>query len=305
MSRSPHRRAVLGGVLAFPAALQLNAYATAQAAAGDGFAREIADGVFLLAGPGANVVVARAGGGAVLVDSGAAQSAQIVMAEALRATGAGQISSLINTCWRPAQTGGNDQIGASNVPIVAHENTRLWMGTDIWARWEDKTYPRRAPQARPTETFYSGEIAPLEDVTVGYLEPAHTDGDVYVHFRNANVLAIGAVAAADRWPVADWSTGGWIGGLADACASLVDICDDETVVVPSFGPLMTRADLAARAELYQAISGKLRQMLNQGLGLSEVVAADPTAEFGADLGDPDSFVRVSFQSLWPRSTPDA
>jgi hypothetical protein len=46
-------------------------------------------------------------------------------------------------------------------------------------------------------------------------------------------------------------------------------------------------------------------MLNKGRGPSEAVAAQPTKEFDAQMGNPDEFVRRSFESLWAYLSPDA
>jgi hypothetical protein len=45
--------------------------------------------------------------------------------------------------------------------------------------------------------------------------------------------------------------------------------------------------------------------LNAGRGPDEAVAARPTAEFDAEMGPPDEFVRRSFESLWAYLSPDA
>jgi hypothetical protein len=46
-------------------------------------------------------------------------------------------------------------------------------------------------------------------------------------------------------------------------------------------------------------------MLNAGRGPDEAVAARPTAEFDAEMGPPDEFVRRAFESLWAYLSPDA
>jgi cyclase len=107
------------------------------------------------------------------------------------------------------------------------------------------------------------------------------------------------------WPVVDWWTGGWIGGLAGATQRLQTLCDANTRIVPARGPVLGLAELKAQAEMYGTIYERLAQMLNKGRGPSEAVEAKPTKEFDAKMGNPDEFVRRAFESLWAYQSPDA
>jgi cyclase len=322
-SGSFDRRALLaagvGGVLSASLA------GRALAAAGAPGVTEIAPGISLINAGGCNVVAARGPDGAVLVDGGPAELAAATVEQALASARAKKVAALINTSWRPERTGANDLIGAQGVPIIAHENTRLWMGTEVWVRWEDKTYTPRAKAARPSMTFYTTGSLDLgrEKIDYGYLPQAHTDGDSYVFFRKANVLVCGGMLSSQGWPLIDWSTGGWIGssaksavlnvipipmygGMNPSLLQLVELADDKTIIVPGRGPVMTRAELKAQSAMYTKISERLRDMLYAGKGPSEAVAAAPTREWDAQMGgDSARFVTLAFQSLWAHLTPDA
>lgn len=297
----------------------------ALATAGASGAAEIAPGITLIDAGGYNVVAARGRDGAVMVDGGPAGQAAATVAAALAASRTRKVETLINTSWRPERTGANELIGGQGAPILAHENTRLWLGTEVWIRWEDKTYTPRPKAARPTRTFYTTGALDLghETVEYGYLPQAHTDGDIYVFFRKANVLVCGGMLSSRGWPLIDWSTGGWIGssaksavlnvipipmygGMNPSLLQLIELADDKTIIVPGQGPVMTKADLKAQSAMYTKISERLRDMLYAGKGPSEAVAAAPTREWDATMGgDPSRFVTLAFQSLWPHLTPDA
>jgi cyclase len=264
-------------------------------------ATEIAPGVKLITGAGANVLAVRSPDGALLVDGGLAQNAPGLIERALRETGAGKVASLINTHWHPEQTGANDLLGQKGARILAHENTRLWMGTQITLRWQGgKVYPPRQPKARPSETFYTKKEMPLgnERIELGYLLQAHTDGDIYVHFRKANVMAVGGAVAGKGWPLIDWETGGWIGGMVRGIDTLIRAADDATIIVPTDGPPLTRKDLVKQRDMYVAIMGRLKTMMESGFSADKVLAGAPAAEFEAERGDPSQFLRLAFRSFW-------
>jgi glyoxylase-like metal-dependent hydrolase (beta-lactamase superfamily II) len=169
------------------------------------------------------------------------------------------------------------------------------------------------PKARPNETIYStyapDSAAKLtlggEQIEYGYLMQAHTDGDIYVFFRQSNVLVAGGPVSAEGWPVLDWKTGGWIGGQVEALQTLWRLADDQTRVIPANGPVLTKADLKAQHDMYAAILDRLGKLLRKGMGPEEVLAAAPTKEFDAKWGEPTPFITMAFKSLWGHMAPDA
>jgi cyclase len=268
--------------------------------AGDLEAAELAPGVVLIAGAGANVLAARGPDGALMVDGGAAENAPGLIERVLADTGTARIGTLINTHWHLEQTGANALAGARGVPILAHENTRLWMGTEIPVRWQGKVYPPRPVKARPNETFYATKDMSWGDqpIQCGYLLQAHTDGDIYVFLRKANVIAAGGVLSGKGWPVIDWETGGWIGGMVRGIETLIGVADDATIIVPADGPPLTRQDLVRQRDMYVAIMGRLKTMMESGFSADKVLAGAPAAEFEAERGDPSQFLRLAFRSFW-------
>lgn len=293
-----HRRRMLQGVVgaALLPALNHPAFAADSPLA----VSDLPGGLSLISGAGTNVVCAKGAEGAVMVDCGAASRAAEMAALVKHRTGAAKIATLYSTCWRPEQTGGNDAFGAAGTQIVAHENTRLWMGAEIVSKWEDKTYPPRAPVARPTKTFYLNQTFGSGDgrIDSGYLLQAHTDGDIYVFFRKANVLVAGAATVGRGWPVIDWSTDGWIGGHVRGLETLMALADDKTVIVPAVGPAVTKAELKKQHDIYAGVLDKIETIKESGQGKADVLKARLLADYEAERGDPTEFLTQSYMSIW-------
>jgi cyclase len=266
----------------------------------------LADDLHLLSVPGVSNVVARvASGGVVLVDGASAATSDALLKAVAALPGAGPVGTLFNTHWHPEHTGSNETLGKTGAAIVAHENTRLWLTTDVKWPWNGQTFKRLPKVAQPNKTFYTS--ATLEPgIRYGYLPDAgHTDGDLYVYFEPQNVLAAGDVVSLQGWPTVDYITGGWIGGMVGATQRLLTIANEQTRIVPARGPVMTYADLKAQASMYATIYERLSTLLNRGRSPGEAVAAKPTKEFDAQMGNPDEFVRRGFESLWAYLSPDA
>jgi cyclase len=267
---------------------------------------KLADDLFVLRIPGeANVIAQSSGDGVLLVDGVSARGSAALMNAVAALPGSGPVHTLFNTHWHPEQVGSNEVIGKAGKTIIAHENTRLWLTTEVKWPWNGQAFKRLPKVAQPNKTFYEKD-ALASGIRYGYIpDAAHTDGDLYVFFPQQNVLAVGDAVSGDGWPVVDYITGGWIGGIVGALARLQTLADEETRIVPGRGPVLKLNDLKSQYEMYGTIYDRLSQMLNKGRGPSEAVAAKPTKEFDGLMGNSDEFVRRAFESLWAYLSPDA
>ena len=241
-----------------------------------------------------------------LVDGGPANHAA-ALAELTATLPGGGVHTLFNTCWHRSQTGSNELLGRAGATIIAHENARLWLTTDVTWPWDGSHFAPLPEVARPNKTYYSKAAIDTggRRIEYGHVRASpHTDGDTYVFFRDANVLAVGQAAAGTGWPSIDWRTGGWLGGVVGAMELLLVLADDDTQIVPARGPVLTRADIAEQHEMYDTLYERFVNLLYDGLSPAEALAARPTAEFDAKFGPSDEFVTRAFQSLWGYLTPD-
>jgi cyclase len=257
----------------------------------------LTDAITLLTGAGNNVVALATPDGAVLVDTGDAMHA-----EAVRSL-AGPVRRAFNTHYHLESTGGNDALAAAGATIVAHVNTRLWMTQEISRDWEGGAlYPPRPKAAWPTEVIRGNSEERTrsgERIEYGLLPQAHTDGDIFVHFRNANVLVVGDAVQPGRLPALDWFCGGWIGGMHNAQKALLDRADDQTKIIPARGPVMTKADLQAHYATIGRIREKLVGLVKKGQGAQNLIDGGAVDEFKDVMpGDAATFLYTAYRGLW-------
>jgi glyoxylase-like metal-dependent hydrolase (beta-lactamase superfamily II) len=257
--------------------------------------------VALLSGLGGNVVALSTPDGLLVIDSGAPEHSKELLKALASLPGGHTIRTVFNTHWHWDHTGGNEVLRKAGAQIIAHENTRLWLGTEVIEEWENRTYPARPAQALPTNTFYykSNQLTfGNEAVEYGWLGQAHTDGDIYIYLRGQNVLLVGDVLSVGRYPVLDYCTGGWIVGMRDATRKLLDLSNDQTRIVPGSGPVQTRADLQAEHDMLAAMQDKVWALMRKGMSASDIVAAKASADFDAKWGDPKQFITSAYQGFY-------
>ena len=313
MKQTVSRRSVLQAGLAGAAALSLGTVGSALprwagAATRPLSSQRLSDNLLLISGAGGNIVAARDARGLLLVDGGTAAAGPEALQRALRELGARSAHTLINTHWHGEHTGLNEALGRQGARIIAHENTRLWLSTDVRLTPDAAPIKRLSAKARPNDTTYTTGSTALGDETVsyGYLSQAHTDGDLYVKFAKANVLVTGGVVAGQGWPTADWVTGGWISGTAAGYKTLVGLCDAQTRVITANGTqVIGKAELEAEMAIIANLADQLTRMLRKGYAPADMLAAAPAKDYEAKLGDATQFLTESFKSLWPRMAPDA
>jgi glyoxylase-like metal-dependent hydrolase (beta-lactamase superfamily II) len=247
-----------------------------------------------------NVLALSTADGLVLVDSGAPASLDPLMADLKQLSPGGRARTVFNTHWHSENTGANEVLRQGGAGIVAHENTRLWMATPTWIPAEDRYRQPRPKTAHPTETFYAdGSLtAGGERIEYGYLLEAHTSGDIYVFFRDSNVLAVGDVASPVQDPSLDYFTGAWIGGRFDALNRLVELAGDDTRIVPGFGPVMTRAELKAERDMMKTIYDRSVDRVREGDSEDDMLEAGVLKGLTRTLKDPKAFIYAVHKGLW-------
>ena len=260
---------------------------------------ELGERLFVVSGGGGNVTVFHPDEGVLLVDGGSPERSGEVLELVRKRTGQKRVHTLFNTHWHWAQTGSNVALGKAGTRIIAHENTKLWLGVDVDSQWESRTYPRLPVQARPNKTFYTPESLSFggEKLDYALMPEAHTDGDIYVFFRNANVLVAADVVSVGAYPILDISSNGWITGNLNGVNALKAACKPDTRIVPGWGGVQAPAHLDVQSTMLTTVRQRMAKMLSQGMSAQEMVDAQPTREFDAVWGDPERFIRNAFRGI--------
>jgi glyoxylase-like metal-dependent hydrolase (beta-lactamase superfamily II) len=258
----------------------------------------VADGVHMLVGRGGNIGVSSGSDGVFLIDDQYAPLTERIVA-AVRTVSAEPIRFVLNTHWHFDHTGGNENLGSAGALIVAHDNVRQRMSVDQFMEAFNREVPASPPGALPVVTFSETVTFYLNGDTLHafHVPHAHTDGDVLIHFRNANVIHMGDTFFNGRYPFIDVGSGGNVNGVIAAAERGLTIADDDTRIIPGHGPLAGRADLEAYRDMLVAARTRVRQALAAGQTLEQIQAANLMADYDETWGDSEGLVQAVYQSL--------
>jgi glyoxylase-like metal-dependent hydrolase (beta-lactamase superfamily II) len=296
---------------------------------------QVRDNVYLLADAGGNIVISIGKDGILLVDTGDAKYSDKVL-EAINKlsrdlttegkpkatfTPPKPIRYIVNTTSQPDHVGGNERLAkagktftggnvagdlgdvAEGAAILSHEETLQRMTT--------AGVPSKA---LPTETYFGGVMKLShffngEGVVLYHAPAALTDGDSFVHFRNADVIAAGDVFIMGAYPRIDLAKGGSVQGVISALNKMLDLVVPEfrseggTFIVPGHGRIGDTADLAYYRDMVTIIRDRIADMIRKDFTLEQVKRAKPTEDwdprFGSTTGPytTDMFVEAVYRSL--------
>jgi len=258
-------------------------YASAQAAL---TLQPLSDKITVLMGAGGNITILKSADGLLLVDAGLPNTVAAVLAK-LKDVAPAPVKLLINTHWHYDHTGGNEELGKSGTQILAHVNCLKRLSATQHIAFFNRDFPALAEVGRPKQTFQDkGQLSfGGETVRYQYLPPAHTDGDITVHFANDDVYAAGDLHFNGMYPFIDYSTGGSIEGMIRNAATMLKAVGAKTKIVPGHGPLATKADLQAFHDMLADANEQLSKLIKQGKSIDEIVAAKPTAKYDDKWGN--------------------
>jgi len=245
---------------------------------------DLGHNTYMLEGRGGNITVAVGTDGIILVDSQFAPLTEKIVA-AVKAISPLPIKYVINTHYHGDHTGGDANFAKAGATIVAHDNIRVRLAAGTSNGLTGRKTPPRPPEGLPTMTYAVGSIT----IEVGgrkakltYASNAHTDGDTWVYFEDANVIATGdTVNNLKKYQSIDFANGGDIRGMIRVNETYLKVANDQTKIVVGHGPLAKRSDIQQYRDMLVASHDRVKKLFDEGKNEQEVIALKPLADLDA------------------------
>ena len=247
--------------------------------------QKLTDNLYMLMGAGGNLGVLVGPDGTLLVDDQFAPLANRING-AIKTIDPAEIRFVVNTHIHGDHSGGNENFKRMGSTVIAQDNVRKRMSTSTVNSKTKEVTPPRDKDAWPVVTFPNDMNVYLngEHIELVYFGPAHTDGDVAVWFKNANVMHLGDMFVTYGYPYIDYEGGGSINGFISNLDKILGLMNDQTRVIPGHGPLCKKPDVQKFRDTLADIRDQALAALKKGKKLEEISGLPIANKYDAAWG---------------------
>jgi cyclase len=266
----------------------------------------LGNNTYMLVGEGSNITVAVGTDSIIMVDTQFAQLSDKIKA-AIKAISPLPIKYIVNTDFHGDHTGGNANFQKDGAIVIAQDNIRLRL-TAGGNKNDTSGYeqPSIGAGGIPKET-YTGGFRMLEaggrKVELHHPYNAHTDGDTWVYFPDANVISTGDIMNHyHTYQQIDFANGGDIRGMIRATDAWLKIANEDTKFVAGDGAVATKSYVAEYNAMIKTARERVEKLVREGKTQDQIVAAKPLDDLNktwAPGDDPDgmNFLKQIYNSF--------
>jgi len=247
--------------------------------------RDLGHGVHMLESFGGNIGVLAGDQGVLLIDAEWPELHDKVVA-AVRRISAQPVRYLVNTHWHWDHTGGDGLFAKSGVVIFSSEQTRAYIAAAQKGNNPAGTPYAVDPGAIPAVTVVNGTKFHIggQTVEVTHVPAAHTDGDLIVHFVEADVIQTGDTFFHGFYPDIDQPHGGTIDGMISLYDTLYKMCGPRTKIIPGHGPVANREDVREYQAMLREVRNRVAKAVAVGMTEDQLVASHPLDDLDVKWG---------------------
>jgi len=194
------------------------------------------------------------------------------------------VELVVNTHLHGDHVLGNKYFAEKGAIIIAHPSVRPALENPVTSQLTGRTPDPLSGDFLPSVDITEGLKVHMNGETVHFHhEPtAHTGGDIWVHFEQADVIHAGDLLFSGVFPYIDLDNGGTVNGMIAGMQSIVDVAGPETQIIAGHGPMSTEADLEASIAMLTEGRARVEELVKAGLSLEEIQAENPLADFHDD-----------------------
>jgi glyoxylase-like metal-dependent hydrolase (beta-lactamase superfamily II) len=160
---------------------------------------------------------------------------------------------------------------------MAHPNVRKYLKKPISLKALGREAPSFTPQYHPTIDITEDTSIKMngQNIELYHTPNAHTNSDLFVLFKEANVIHGGDLVSTGQFPFIDIDNGGSVAGFIAGIKRIIEVADADTKIIAGHGPIATLDDLEASIAMLNETHDIIKELIGQGLSLEAIKALDP------------------------------
>lgn len=259
---------------------------------------QLSDNIYYLEGQGGNIGVSIGADGVFIVDDQFAPLSEKIL-DALESLSSEPLRFVLNTHNHGDHVGGNANMAREGAVIIAHENVRKILAAGFTGGDLSQALTAEQSMSLPIVTFTDSVDLHFngDSIHVFYNGLGHTSGDAFVFFREDNIIHTGDVFRTTSYPRVDTASGGSFHGIVASYEKLLEVSNTQTRFLPGHGVVSSQADVREQLQMFITIRNRVRNAINQGMNLEQILGAGLTAEYDAQWGDPNEVLPVIYNEL--------
>tara|TARA_R110001583_G_scaffold47292_8_gene148195 strand:+ start:1372 stop:2283 length:912 start_codon:yes stop_codon:yes gene_type:complete len=228
-----------------------------------------------------NVAVLIGDDGVFMVDTQMEHLAELIDVAQKKLSNNRDVDLILNTHFHRDHVRGNAYFKERGAITMAHPNVRRYLENPVALKALDREAPKFTSQYFPT-------IDVTEDVSIKmngqsiklYHAPnAHTNSDLFVAFKEANVIHGGDLVSTSRFPFIDIDNGGSVAGFIAGLKAIIEVADADTKIIAGHGPIAKIGDLEASIAMLNETHNIIKALIDQGLSLEAIKALNPLISY--------------------------
>jgi len=246
----------------------------------------VAPQIYMIPGEGGNIGLFIGGDGTFLIDDQFAPLTEKIV-DAIKSVGGDHPKFLINTHYHGDHTGGNEKLGKEGTLIFSHDNVRERLRSGSFIQAFKMKQASVAKEGLPVVTFSEDISFHLNGNTIRaiHVPHAHTDGDSFIYFQEANVIHAGDFFFNGFYPFIDVNHGGSLKGMIKAVDKVLSLADDNTRIIAGHGPMGDKKQLENYRQMLATAYERLSKLKAEGKTAKEAIVAKPLADLEVNWGN--------------------
>lgn len=243
---------------------------------------DLGNGIFeLRTDRSGNVAVLIGDDGVFMIDTQMEHLVELIDSAQKKLSGNREVNLVLNTHFHRDHVRGNAYFKQRGAVIMAHPNVRKYLENPGEIKALGREAPTFTPQYYPTVNITQDTSINMngQNIVLFHTPNAHTNSDIFVLFKEANVIHGGDLIFNRRFPFIDIDNGGSVAGFIAGVEKILDVADQDTKIIAGHGPIATTGDLQATVAMLTETHNIINELVAQGLSLAAIQALDPLAKY--------------------------